>query len=196
MDLKELLGDAYKEGMTFEEAEAALKDIVPPAVAGDTGLMQLKAMKAELAKANAAAARYKEQLRGKQSEAEAAATAQKEEFDRLVQENADLKRTAAISAHKARLAAMGYDEKLAESTAIAMTDGDMEAMLANQRVFLEAQKQQILAGKMRQTPRPASGSGDAGGPDYGQLIQQAQAAGDTSAAVYYTRLAQTAAQAE
>ena len=30
MDLKELLGEAYKEGMTFEEVEAALKDITPP----------------------------------------------------------------------------------------------------------------------------------------------------------------------
>lgn len=195
MDLKELLGDAYKEGMTFAEAEAALRGIEPPAADGDAGLMQLKMMKAELAKANAAAARYKEQLRGKQSEAEAAAAAQKEEYDRLVQENAELKRTASISAHKARLAALGYDEKLAESTAIAMTDGDMDAVLAGQKTFLAAREQEILAGKMRQTPRPAAGGGT-GGPDYGKMIQEAQAAGDFSAAAYYTRLAQTAAQAE
>lgn len=88
MDLKTLLGDAYMEGMTFEEAEAALKDIAPPA-APDSG--DLTKLKADLAKANASAAKYKEQLRGRQSEAEAAAAAQKEEFDRLVQENADLK---------------------------------------------------------------------------------------------------------
>lgn len=192
MDLKELLGDAYKEGMTFEEAEAVLKGIAPPA-APDSG--DLTRLKADLAKANAAAAKYKEQLRGKQSEAEAAAAAQKEEYDRLVQENADLKRTASISAHKAQLAALGYDEKLAEATAIAMTDGDTAAVLANQKTFLVAREQEILAGKMRQTPRPAAGGGT-GGPDYSKLIQEAQTAGDMSAAAYYTRLSQTAAQAE
>lgn len=193
MDLKALLGDAYKEGMTFEEAEAALKDIAPPA-APDSG--DLTKLKADLAKANANAAKYKEQLRGKQSEAEAAAAAQKEEFDRLVQENADLKRAASISRHKARLTALGYDEKLAESAAIAMTDGDMDAVLAGQKTFLEAKTQEILAGKMRQTPRPASGAAGTGGPDYGKMIQEAQASGDFSAAAYYTRLAQTDTQSE
>lgn len=194
MDLKELLGDAYKEGMTFEEIEAALKGIAPPAAPDNGVLTQLKA---DLAKANAAAAKYKEQLRGKQSEAEAAAAAQKEEYDRLVQENADLKRTAAISAHKAQLAALGYNEKLAESTAIALADGKVDVVLANQKEFLTVQAQDIFAGKMRQTPRPAAGgAGGPAGPDYSKLIQEAQAAGDMSAAVYYTRLAQTAAQAE
>ena len=62
MDLKELLGEAYKEGMTFEEVEAALKDITPP----DTSTAEVTRLKAALSKANSEAAGYKKQLREKQ----------------------------------------------------------------------------------------------------------------------------------
>ena len=71
-------------------------------------------------------------MRTKQTDDEAAAAAQKEEHDRLVQENADLKRSMALSERKAKLLAMGYDESLADETAAAMVDGDMDKVMANQ----------------------------------------------------------------
>ena len=92
MDLKELLGEAYKEGMTFEEVEAALKNITPPDNAAE-----VTRLKAALSKANSEAADYKKQLRGKQSEAEAEAAAKQEEHDKLVKENADLKRSMTLA---------------------------------------------------------------------------------------------------
>lgn len=189
MDLKELLGEAYKEGMTFEEVEAALKNITPP----DNNAAEVTRLKAALSKANSEAADYKKQLRGKQSEAEAEAAAKQEEHDNLVKENADLKRSITLSEKKAQLLAMGYDVKLAESTAAAMVDGDMDTVMKNQTQYLEAQKKDILANKMKQTPRPAAGSETSGEMDYQKKIAEAQANGDFSAAAYYTRLA---AQAE
>lgn len=68
----------------------------------------------------------------KQSEDEAAAAEQKATMDKLTQENADLKRSMALSEKKAKLLAMGYDEKLADDTATAMVDGDMDKVMANQ----------------------------------------------------------------
>lgn len=68
MDLKALLGDAYKEGMTFEEIEAALKEVQPPE--DPAGAAEISRLKTALSKANGEAAEYKKQLRGKQSEAE------------------------------------------------------------------------------------------------------------------------------
>lgn len=189
MDLKELLGEAYKEGMTFEEVEAALKNITPP----DNNAAEVTRLKAALSKANSEAADYKKQLRGKQSEAEAEAAAKQEEHDNLVKENADLKRSITLSEKKAQLLAMGYDVKLAESTAAAMVDGDMDTVMKNQTQYLEAQKKDILANKMKHTPRPAAGSETSGEMDYQKKIAEAQANGDFSAAAYYTRLA---AQAE
>lgn len=189
MDLKELLGDAYKEGMTFEEAEVALKAITPP----DSGGADLTKLKADLAKANAATAKYKEQLRNKQMADEAAAAAKQEEYDKLAQENAELKRSMALAERKAKLLAMGYEEKLAENTAAAMVDGDMDTVLTNQSQYFEAQKKAILADKMKQTPRPKQGAEGTGGMDYQKKIEEAQASGDYSAAAYYTRLSQAAA---
>ena len=184
MNLKELLGEAYKEGMTFEEAEAALKNVTPP----DASAKELVKLKADLSKAHATAAKYKEQLRSKQTEEEASAAAQKEAFEKLTQENAELKRSVTLSTHKAKLLAMGYEEQLAESTAAAMTDGDTDTMLANQQKFLEAQKQAVLASKMKETPRPAAGAEGPGAAEYQKMIEEAQTCGDYSAAAYYTRL--------
>ncbi len=183
MELKELLGDAWKEDMTFEEAETALKNITLP------DNPEVTRLKAALSKANSEAADYKKQLRGKQSEAEAEAAAQKEAYDKMAQENAELKRSMLFSQQKAKLLAMGYDEKLADSTAAAMADGDMDTVMKNQSQYLETQKKTILADKMKQTPRPAAGAEQSGGMDYQKKIDEAQASGNFSAAAYYTRLA-------
>lgn len=184
MDLKELLGDAYKEGMTFEEIAAALKNVTPP----DPSAAEVDKLKNALSKANSQAAAFKKQLQGMQSEEEQKAAAQQEEHEKLVQENADLKRAITLSEKKAKLLGMGYDEKLAESTAKAMVDGDMDTVMANQSIYLEAQKKGILADKMKSTPRPATGSESPDGVDYQKKIEEAQASGNYAAAAYYTRL--------
>lgn len=179
--LSDLLGKAYKEGMTEDEISAALETV------GTGNDAEVNRLKAALSKANSEAADYKKQLRTKQTDDEAAAAAQKEEHDKLAQENADLKRSIALSERKAKLLAMGYDENLATETATAMVDGDMDKVMANQNKYLEVQKKAIQADMMKKTPRPAAGA-ETGGVDYAKKIAEAQASGDYSAAVYYTRL--------
>lgn len=195
MELKELLGEAYKEGMTVEEIETALKGVAPPAAANDSAA-ELTRLKAALSRANSEAADYKKQLRSKQTADEAAAAAKQEEYDKLMRENADLKRSMALSEKKAKLLAMGYEEKLAESTAAAMVDGDMDTVMGNQAQYLETQKKAILADKMKQTPRPMVGGENAGGMEYQKKVEEAQASGDFAAAAYYTRLAAQDAAAQ
>ena len=180
--LSDLLGKAYKEGMTEDEISAALETV------GQGNDAEVNRLKAALSKANSEAADYKKQLRSKQSDDEAAAAAQKEEQDRLAKENADLKRTIALTDRKSKLLAMGYDETLATETATAMVDGDMDKVLANQNKYLEVQKKAIQADAMRKTPRPAGDEGNGGGMDYGKKIAEAKASGDMTAAAYYTRL--------
>jgi hypothetical protein len=180
--LSDLLGAAYKEGMTEDELSAALENV------GQGNDAEVNRLKSALSKANSEAADYKKQLRGKQSDDEAAAAAQKEEHDRLIKENDDLKRSMALSERKGKLLAIGYDETLATETATAMVDGDMDKVLANQSKYLEVQKKNILADQMKKTPRPAAGSENTGGMDYAKKIAEAQASGNISAAAYYTRL--------
>ena len=187
--LKNLLGTSYREGMTEDEISTALEAV------GSGNVAELTRLKTALSKANSEAADYKKQLRSKQTDDEAAAAAQKEEHDRLIKENNDLKRSIALSDRKGKLLAMGYDEKLADETAIAMVDGDMDRVMANQSKYLEAQRKAIHADHMRKTPRPASGSEEGNGMDYARKISEAQANGDFTAAAYYTRLqAQTVSE--
>ena len=107
----------------------------------------------------------------------------------MAKENADLKRSIALTERKSKLLAMGYDETLATETATAMVDGDMDKVLANQNKYLEVQKKAIQVDAMRKTPRPAAGGdGTGGGVDYAKKIAEAQASGNLTAAAYYTRL--------
>lgn len=182
--LSDLLGEAYKEGMTEEEISTALQT----AGAGQSNTAELDKLKAQLSKANSEAADYKKQLRGKQTADEAAAAEQKAAMDKLTQENADLKRSFALSDKKAKLIAMGYDEKLADSTAVAMVDDDMDTVMANQAKFNESREKAIQAELMKKTPRPAAGSEGTGGMDYAKKIEEAQASGNLTAVAYYTRL--------
>ena len=183
--LSDLLGEAYKEGMTEEEISAALEGKKSSSEA------EMNRLKNALTKANSEAAEWKKKVREYQTDEEAKAAAQKEEFEKIMQENADLKRAANISDKKAKLISLGYDEKAADETAGAMIDGDLEKVIANQAVFLEAQKKNAVADQMRKTARP-NGNGSDGdnsnGQDYDSLIAEAQASENLAAAAYYTRL--------
>lgn len=183
--LSELLGNAYKEGMTEEEISNALQSMGAWVKDSDTEVTRLKT---QLSKANSEAAEYKKQLRGKQSADEVAAAEQKAAMDKLTEENAELKRSIALSEKKAKLVAMGYEEKLADETATAMIDGDMDKVLENQSKYIAAHEKDVLAKKMRGTARPAAGFENATGMDYQKKIEEAQASGDITTAVYYTRL--------
>ena len=183
--LSDLLGEAYKEGMTEEEISAALEGKKSSSDA------EMTRLKNALTKANSEAAEWKKKVREYQTDEEAKAAAQKEEFEKIMQENADLKRAANISDKKAKLISLGYDEKAADETAVAMIDGDLEKVIANQAVFLEAQKKNAVADQLRKTPRP-NGNGSDGdntsNQDYDKLIAEAQASENLAAAAYYTRL--------
>ena len=183
--LSDLLGDGYHEGMTEEEISTALESAQVGAGNEITNLRQA------LSRANSEAADYKKQLRSRQTAEEAAAAEQKSLMEQMAQENKDLKRSIAISEKTTQLLGIGYGAELASATALAMIDGDLDTVIKNQSTFLEAQKQNILAERMKNTPRPASGS-EGGAGHYQKLIDEAKARGDFSAAAYYTRLTQEA----
>lgn len=155
MDLKELLGEAYKEGMTFEEAQAALQDVALPEP--DSG--ELERLRNALSKSNSEAAEYKKQLRTKMSEEEAAKQKEAEERAELQTKYEALLHETEVSKNKAKLLAIGYDEKLADETAEAMANGDMAKVLVNQAKHLEAYGKKIRAETLKDTPKPTADGG-------------------------------------
>ena len=180
--LSDLLGTAYKEGMTEDEISAALE------AQKQNSNTEIEKLKASLSKANSEAADYKKQLREKLTDAQKAEAERNEAYEKLVKDNEELKRSIKLAEQTSKLVALGYDEKLAADTASAMVDGDMAKVIANQGIFFENQKKTLTAELMRQTPRPAQGADPTAPQDYSKLIAEAQANGDFTASAYYTRL--------
>ena len=154
MNLKELLGDSFKEGMTFEEIETVLAGIEL-----NTGEDTIKHLKDALSKSNSEASKYKKELRAKLSEEEKIKQAESEARQALEEKYNQLLRETNISKNKAELLGLGYDEKLAEETATAMLDGDLTKVFKNQRIFQESLAKKIKADVLKGVPKPTPDGG-------------------------------------
>ena len=180
MTLQELLGSAYREGMTLEEINEAMASVTLP------DNEELAKARAAVIKANGEAAEWKRKYRSMQSEEDAARQQREEEHNAVVTERDNLRRELNISRHSAKFLEQGYDAALAASTAEALVDGDFDKVFANQKTFMTNREKQIRAEIMRDTPRPgAAGSGNP--VDYTKEIDAAIASGDTALAAALVR---------
>jgi hypothetical protein len=64
-----------------------------------------------------------------------------------------------ILGHKTKYLALGYDEKLANETAEAMVNGELDKVFANQKKHLEALEKKIREDVLKDTPKPEGGKG-------------------------------------
>lgn len=99
----------------------------------------------------------KKQLRAKMTQDE------QDEADRLAREAAKdeeletLRREKTISTYKASYLAQGYDEQLAEATATAMAEGDMDTVFANMKKHADAMEKNLRAKILKENPTPPAG---------------------------------------
>jgi hypothetical protein len=147
-DLKSLLGDKYKEGMTVEELMA---------LEVETDNSAYDNLKKRLDEVASEAANYKKQLRANMSEAEQKAAAEAEKYAEIVAERDQLKAEKAIAENAKGLVAIGYDEALATEVATALHNGDAAAVIKAQAKFVDAQKKLVLANAVKETPVPPAG---------------------------------------
>lgn len=170
MDLKALLGDKYKDGMTFEEMCTALANIDP--TAGFIKKDQFDRVSSELAKA-------KKDLAAKMTADEAAEAERKANEEKMTSRLAELEKDKAVSEHKARLLGLGYEESLAAETAAALADGDMDTVFANQKKHQETQEKALKAKLLDETPKPpapgASGAEKSDGEKLAETLGKANA---------------------
>lgn len=171
------------ESMTPEQKIAAL----------EASYADGEKMKSALDKATSEAAAFKKQLRERMSEDEAKAAADAEEKAALVARAEKAEHALAVNGYAKSYLAMGYDEKLAQSTAEALAKGDMATVFANQKTHTENREKALKAEWLKGTPRPDGGNDSK--IDYNKKIADAQASGDFTAVAYYTRLAAQEASA-
>ena len=157
MNIKDLLGDAYKEGMTVEEIDTALKGIELPT----DNSAEVERLKNALSKSNSEAADYRKQLREKMSADELKAKEDSDKFEELQSKYDALLKESEITKNKARLLALGYEDKLASETAEAIVNGEIDKVFANQKKHLDTVEKKIREEVLTSTPRPTGGNGKA-----------------------------------
>ena len=100
-------------------------------------------------------AALKKQLKEKMTDDEVAKQKELEERQELQTKYEALLRKSEVAENKAKLVALGYDEKLADETAEAMVDGDLEKVFNNQRKHLDTFEKRVRAEALKDTPKPA-----------------------------------------
>jgi hypothetical protein len=149
MDLKTLLGDAFKDNMTLADIDALLKDknLVDPSTLAPS------VPKADFDKAAHELAEAKKKLKEKMTDDETAAAQQKEiqeQLNNLQKENSQMK-------FEKQFLSGGYDPKTAASLAEAMANGDMkkftEVHFAYAKQHETELQAKIKADLLAQTPR-------------------------------------------
>ena len=155
MNIKDLLKDAYKEGMSADDIEKALENIELP----EDKTVEVDRLKAALSKSNSEAADYRKQLREKMTTEEAKAREEADKMADLQNKYDTLLRESTVSKNKARLLSLGYEDELATEVAEAMVAGDTDKVFAAQKKHLDSVEKKIREDVLKNTPKPTGGSG-------------------------------------
>lgn len=145
------------DAMTPEQKVEALLKVDVPEKVDLSGYVP----KATLDKTASDLADAKKQLREKMTTDEQAAKEAAEAQQKLQDDYNALLKKSTIAEHTARYLALGYDEKLARSTAEALFNGDMDKVFANQQAHAAAMEKKLRAEIMKNTPGP-NGAGGGG----------------------------------
>lgn len=185
MDITKIEG--YREDMTAEEKLELLKNYEPSVPEGY--------IKKELFDKKASEiAQLKKELKARMTEEEKKEAERTSTIEELKAELESLKKEKSIAKYKANLLSIGYDDKLAEETAIALADGEIDKVFASQKILVENLKKAAKASKVADEPNPPAGSRAEIKVDYTKQIEEAIAGSDLLTAVRCTRLQQQAEQ--
>lgn len=159
---EDLAGDdePVSENSDADSGEESEDDVPNLAEENAALKVQLAKMKKAMDKATSDTAKYKKQLREKQTAEEAALQekaekeAEREEaFQKLLKENT-------VTKYEKNFVALGYSEELATKAANAQYDGDTEELFKIQQDFQSALLRQKEAEWAKSRPNPQAGNGE------------------------------------
>jgi len=194
--LKELLGDAYKEGMTIEEIDAALadKDLVDRSTLGEV------VNKKTFDKTASELASLKKKLRELEESSLTAEEKLKAETERAQELQKQYQRELAKLKAKEIFVTAGLKENNYNSLLEAIVSEDEEITITRAKTMVDVindQKkeveQAVKADLLKDTPKPPAGiPPTVGKVDYKKRIEEARERGDRIAEAYWIRQQQMA----
>lgn len=175
MNWKLLLGDAYKEGMTDDEAQAEFNKMYMPRSEHQKEVDKQKSL---IDNYSNQIAENKRKERERMSEEEKAAAERQEQWDAMLHQNEQLNRNLKIRDFYDQYIERGFDKELAMASATAMVDNDSATVMSNERIFADKREAALKASWEKEySINPPSGNG-AGKVDFTKQIADAQANGD------------------
>ena len=99
-------------------------------------------------------------LRERMTEEEAKAAKAAEEQAALMAELETLRNEKLVAGYTNSYLKMGYEDKLAVSTAEALAKGDMDTVFKNQKIHADAREKALRTEMLKNTPSPAPGKTD------------------------------------
>ena len=191
-DIKTLLGDEYKEGMTDAEIVAAVQKLALPDMTQFVSKTDYEKLKTASDNNASEAKSWKEKYNSTLSATEQQKQADEEARKATETRLAELERKDKISTAKDQYIASGFSVELALATAEAFVDGKMDVVLANVTKYAADAAAAAKDEALKKTPAPpAGGKSDPGAVNYDDEIAKALEAGDMTKAAYYTRLRST-----
>lgn len=175
--------EGFAEMTAEQKLDAVLKLEIPEAV-DLSGWVKKSVFDAKASEA----AELSKQLKGKMTADEAAEAERtaalaklQQQIDEGNQTIAQLQKEKLEASYKAKyLATAGFDEALAEETAKALANGDMDKVFANQQKANEAAEKKLREELIKQDPHP-SGNGGGNGGEEADNVKQAREIGKQKA---------------
>lgn len=154
MNIKELLGDAYRDDMTIAEIEDVLKDKEMPV---DKSAEVEERYKKLISKANSEAAEYKKQLQAHKTEEERRADEAAELAKRKDEELETLRKQVSVANYTSQFMSIGFEQKLAEEAADSLYSGDYSKVFDSYKKHLSDYEAKIKANLLDSSPKPTGG---------------------------------------
>lgn len=184
-NIRDLLGEKWKEDMSADEIVAALQEIDLPQDNTD----EITRLRNALTKSNAEAAENKRKLKEHMSEEERKRAEEADRIAAIERENKELTKQIKMADYKAKFLTTGMDDESATRSAQAAYDGDIETVIANFNSRITAVKETVKAELLNSTPQLNGGNAEKV-KDYSQDIDASMGVGDFAKAAALMRVAQ------
>lgn len=149
------------EEMTPEEKVAALESMEVDVDENELTKLRedLKKNKDLITKYTGEISALKKEKNSSLSEAELEKQRQAEEFQELQRKYDDILKSSTKATYTAKYIELGYDKALAEETAQALVDGDLDKVFANGEKYKGNLEKQFKADALKANPKPQSNGG-------------------------------------
>lgn len=143
----------------FETLPHDVQDAIMGMDFADAPDMSQYVSKAVFDKKASEAADLSKQLKAKMTQDELAKAQADADLAAMKAELEELRTEKVINENTAKFLELGYDTKLAQATAKAMVDGEMDVVFKNHGKFLVEREKSLRAEILKDTPKPPAGEG-------------------------------------